>query len=151
MECVYKLLKQFSKSNGCGSKSNMISRITYWLIPSFIFAKPCNCHDDAYTVGGCKAFDNSFRYRADYQFLQDMYSNIEERVWRFARKGYRKAARIYYEAVREHGQDAFAWFDTIEAWRNHLVSINRLDIYENALAEMRFDLERLDKALAGVG
>lgn len=106
--------------NGCGPKGGVFAKVSSFVIPELIFGGACNCHDFAYFFGGCKAIDDSARYKADREFYLDMIARIEL-IYFWRRPFYKLAAKAYFEAVRGNGQDSFTWFKDINSWVSHLL------------------------------
>lgn len=105
--------------NFCGSLEG-IAKITYRFIPNFILGQDCNCHDYAYFYGGCKAIDDTFRYKADKEFYINMKARVDTLPW-YRRYYYRGIIWTYYKFVRKFGHNSFNWFDTPFQWSSHLI------------------------------
>jgi len=90
--------------NGCGSKGGIIKP------PELMFHASCNKHDYSYHLGGTEAD----RKRADKGF----YKAMKKDAWRADTWWKcilcRRAAHIYYRAVRRFGKSSFNYLDDIE-------------------------------------
>lgn len=116
--------------NNCGSQEG-VAKFTYKLIPDFILGQDCNCHDYAYFFGGCKAIDDTYRYKADSEFYWNMKARVRElgkdckwwmRGWYATRKAYYQGIIwSYYQFVRKFGHKSFNWYDTPFQWSSHLI------------------------------